>query len=216
MKRKEREHLKEDPFQLFIGGAIDLLKKYKKELLIGFGAALVLVLAIIVIGIVRTGSLAGENTVYSDALTIKNDAALTVDQKIEKMSALKDKGGISASINLFLAALYFEKDDFQKASDTLNDFNSSNPLLKSEKKLLEAEILNASDKKKDALQLLNTMLADPKSQIAKDFILMRMAKIQVKDGQNETAVTNLNKLIDEYPQSYYSYEARNLIKELEK
>jgi TolA-binding protein len=60
------------------------------------------------------------------------------------------------------------------------------------------------------------MLADPKSQIPKDFVLLRMAKIQTKNGQIDTAITNLNKLIDDYPQSYLSSEARTLLRDLEK
>ena len=59
------------------------------------------------------------------------------------------------------------------------------------------------------------MLADPKSEISKDFILLKMAKIQKDTQQTETAVANLNKIIDEYPQSAYIYEARNLLNELE-
>jgi TolA-binding protein len=60
------------------------------------------------------------------------------------------------------------------------------------------------------------MLDDPGSEIAKDFILLKMARVQAKTEQTETAVANLNKIIDEYPRSEYSSEARNLLSELEK
>jgi hypothetical protein len=33
--------------------------------------------------------------------------------------------------------------------------------------------------------------------------------------QEEAAVNNLKKITDEYPQSFYSYEARRLLSELE-
>lgn len=179
-------------------------------------AIVVVILAFVVIGIINTGAISSENRIYSEALTIKNDTALTVDQKIEKLSLMETKSGISSSVKLFLAALYFEKGDVPKAEEVLKNFSTSSDLLKSEKKLMDAEVLNATGKKKEALDLLNNMLADPKSQIGKDFILLRMARIQKKDGQVDTALTNLNKLVEEYPQSYHSYEARNLIKELEK
>jgi hypothetical protein len=43
-----------------------------------------------------------------------------------------------------------------------------------------------------------------------------MAKMQVDMNQKETAVTNLKKLTEDYPRSMFSYEARILLKKLEK
>jgi outer membrane PBP1 activator LpoA protein len=217
MKRKEREHLKEDPFQQFIQKVLEILTRYKKEIFIGLGAAVALVVIVLVIALIRAGSVAKENKIYSDAINIQNNEKLSVDQKIEQLGKLKTKKGISASAKLFLASLHFQKGEIDKAGEVIKGLekNSSN-LISGKKKLLEAEILNASDKTKEALDLLNSMLADPKSQIPKDFVLLRMAKIQTKNGQMDTAITNLNKLIEEYPQSSLSTEARNLLKDLEK
>jgi predicted negative regulator of RcsB-dependent stress response len=217
MKKKERAHLKEDPFQVFIHHVLDIFQQYKKEIILGVTAVLALIIILVAVAWFRTGSVASENRIYSKAISIKNNDTLNVDQKIEELGKLEPKSGVSASVKLFLAALYFEKGDVQKAGETLESFSkSSSDLINSEKKLLEAEILNASKKTQEALNLLNTMLSDPKSQIAKDFILLRMAKIQAKAGQNDAAIDNLNKIIDEYAQSYYSYEARNLLTRLEK
>jgi outer membrane protein assembly factor BamD (BamD/ComL family) len=41
-----------------------------------------------------------------------------------------------------------------------------------------------------------------------------MARVQARTEQTETAVANLNKIIEEYPQSAYSLDARNLLNEL--
>ena len=217
MKKKEREHLKEDPFQHFIQGVLETLKQFKKEILIGLGVVGVLVVVILVVLLVRAGSIAKENRIYSDALLINNNPALSVDQKIEKLSQLKSGDGVSASAKLFLASLYFEKGNIEKATETLNAVpKSSSDLIEGKKKLLHAEILNASGKTKEALDAFNQILANPKSVVPKDFLLLRMAKIQSKDGQKDTAITNLNKLVEDHPQSPYAYEARNLLNELEK
>lgn len=216
MKKKERAHLKEDPFQVFIQKVLDILGKYKREIVIGLAAGAAIVLIILVVVFIKSGSVASENRLYAEALSIKNNDDLGVDQKIEQLSKLDSKSGISSSSKLFLAALYFEKGDLEKSKEVLDDLSSSSKLIDGEKELLEAEILNASDKQQEALGLLNKLLADPKSEVAKDYVLLRMAKIQVKTGQNETAVTNLNKLVDDYPQSYYSYEAKALLSKLGK
>ncbi|MGD2091623.1 MAG: tetratricopeptide repeat protein [Candidatus Aminicenantes bacterium] len=215
MKRKEREHLKEDPFQQFITNALEILRKYKKEILLGVAAAVVVVVILIAVAIIQSYSISSENQLYAQALNIKNDENLSLEQKVQQLGQLESKGGISASIKLLLASLYFEKGDWQKSEEILDNFPTSKiQLLNDQKKLLEADILISSDKQDEALELLNRLLNDPKSKIPKDFILLKMARIQAKTDKTETAVANLNKIIDEYPQSAYNFEARNLLNEL--
>ncbi|MCP5048443.1 MAG: tetratricopeptide repeat protein [bacterium] len=217
MKKKEREHLKEDPFRQFIKNALDALKKYQKQIYIGLGAIVLLALILVIVGIVRSGTVAKENRIYSEALSIQNNADLSTDQKIEKLDQLETRGGISASVTLILAALHFEKGDVKKAGEVLEGFSeSSSSLINNKKKLLEAEVLSASGKKQEALDLLNSLLSDPKAAVPKDFVLLRMAKIQARTGKADTAVTNLNKLIADYPRSSYGTEARNLLGKLDK
>jgi predicted negative regulator of RcsB-dependent stress response len=215
MKRKEREHLKEDPFQQFITQALEILKKFKNEIFLGIAAAVGVVVIIIVVVFIRSYSISAENKLYGQALDIKNDEKLSIEQKVEQLSQLKSKGGISASIKLLLASLYFEKGDIQKSKEILDNFPTSKiKLLNDQKKLMEADLLISSMKQKEALELLNQLLNDPGSEIAKDFILLKMARVQARTEQTETAVANLNKIIDEYPQSAYSFDARNLLNEL--
>ena len=76
--------------------------------------------------------------------------------------------------------------------------------------------MNASGKSKEALDLLFKLFSDSKSEIAKDFILLKMARIQLKTEQQDTAIANLKKLTDEYPQSYYLRDAQALLKKAEK
>ncbi len=216
MKRKEREHLKEDPFQQFITNALEILRKYKKEIFLGVAAAAVVVVILIVIAIIQSYSISVENQLYAKALDIKNDENLSLEQKVEQLGQLESKGGISASINLLLASVYFEKGDLEKSKEVLDRFTTSKiKLLNDQKKLLEADILISAMKQDEALELLNQLLNNPKSEIAKDFILLKMARVQAKTDQTETAVANLNKIIDEYPQSAYSFDAKNLLNELE-
>jgi outer membrane PBP1 activator LpoA protein len=217
MKRKEREHLKEDPFQLFIAKSLEILNKFKKQIFIGLAAAAAVIVIVLAISFFNSLAASAENRLFADAVSIKSDEKLNVDQKIEKLSQFKTKSGISSSIKLFLAALYFEKGDVTKAKEILDSFSSSHiKLLNDQKKLLEADILVASNKISQALDLLNQLLADPKSEITNDYVLIKMARIQAKNEQTATAIANLNKIIAEYPQSIYSYEAKNFLTELEK
>lgn len=216
MKRKEREHLKEDPFQIFIEKVLNLFKKYRKEMIIGVGGAAAIIIIVSLAFFLKSASISGENQIYSEALSIKESETLTIDQKIEQLNHLKNKKGISASITLISAALCFEKGDVEKAREVLDTFKDSKyKLINEQKILLEAEVLSSLGKKTEAVDLLNRVYLDPESKIAKDFLLLKMARIQARSGQTSTAVTNLKKIGDDFPQSPYTRDASTLLSKLE-
>jgi predicted negative regulator of RcsB-dependent stress response len=216
MKKKEREHLKEDPFQQFIQMTLSFLKKYRKLIFIGVGAVVLAVIIIVGMIFIRSLSVKSENRLYTEALNIKSDKELSIDQKIEKLSQLDSKSGISASVKLILASLYFEKGELEKSGEILEKLSKNRyELINDQKKLLEANILIASNKNQEALELLNQLVSAPQTEIAKDFILLTMARIQMRTDQVQPAIANLKRIVEEYPGSYYSYEASNLLKGLE-
>lgn len=217
MKRKERAHLKEDPFQVFIEKVLNFLKEYKKEIYIGVISIAVIIIVISLALFLQSTSISGDNELYSSALSIKESETLSLDRKIEQLGQLKSKKGVSAAIRLMIAGLYFEKGDIEKAKEELDSFKGSkHKLINDQKKLLEAEVLSSLGKKTEAADLLNRVYADKESVIAKDFLLLKMARLQAKTGQTSTAVTNLKKIENEFPRSPYSRDAKALLSQLEK
>lgn len=216
MKKKEREHLKDDPFQRFIEKSLELLQRFKKEIFFGVVALVGIVLIILLIIFLRSGSISSENRLYSEAMAIQNSPTLPLDQKIEQLKRLDSNRGISADIKISLAALYFEKGDLAKTKEILDKFSGSKFRIINDKKIvLEAEMLNATGKEKEALDILYKLYSDPKSEITKDFILLKMARIQVKTGQMDMAAANLKKINEDYPQSIYDQESQALLSEIE-
>lgn len=216
MKKKERAHLKEDPFINLFEKVIDKIRQFKREILFALGICLALGIIILVILFFKSQSIANDNQLYSRALEIKNSTTLDSDQKIKELSQLENRSGISSAIHLFIASLYFENGEFKKAEETLSNFRSSHlKIVNDQKKLLEAEILAASDQEREAIDILNKILSDGKSELAKDFILLKIARIQIRVNQNQSAITQLNKLVSEFPQSVYADEARTLLQNLE-
>lgn len=217
MKRKEREHLKEDPFQEFIEKVLEQLRKYKKPILLGIGAVFVLVVVLVLLNYFRVGSISSDNELYAEALKIEQSTTLKPEEKIEKLNQLDTKRGVSSSIKLTLASLYFEKGEIQKAQEVLAQFPGSRYRIINDKRdLLEAELLNASEKSKEALDKISAMFSDPECLLAKDYLLFRMARIQSKAQQVELAINNLKKLQEEYPSSMYRTDAQNLLNKLKK
>lgn len=211
MKRKEREHLKEDPFANFIQAVIEKFNDFKREILIILGVLVIIVLIIIAVLLLRSGSVAKDNQNFASALEIWKSTTLTSDQKIEELSSLKTDKGISSAITFYLASLYFEKEDYLKAKEALSGYKGSSKLLNDQKKLLDAELLISLKEGKKGLDILHQLLSDTKSEITKDFLLLKIAKINIKDGLDKSAKDNLNRLMNEFPQSIYQQEARVLL-----
>ncbi len=216
MKKKEREHLKEDPFANFIQLVIDKFNEFKREIFIIAGVIVIIALVIIAVLLIRTGSISKDNNNFAAALKIWNSASMTSDQKIEKLSEFKAGKGVSSAITLYLASLYYQKEDYIKAKEVLAEYRGGNKLLNDQKKLLDAELLIALKDGKRGLDTLHQLLSDSKSEISKDYLLLRIAKINIKDGMGKSAKDNLNRLLLEFPQSIYQREAQKLMSGLSK
>ena len=91
MKKKEKERLKEDPFINFIEKIIDFFKKYKREMMIGLVACLLVIVVFVVISILKSQTITQENILYSEALKIKNSDTLNPEDKISQLEELNKK-----------------------------------------------------------------------------------------------------------------------------
>jgi predicted negative regulator of RcsB-dependent stress response len=212
MKRKEKEHLKADPFVHFFEQAVVFFKKNRRLLLIGAGIALLVVIAFFTVFFFTNLSAAAENEVYANAFSIRGNSGMNIDQKIAKLQELKFKKGISSIGPLFIAALYYEKGDLANAEKALQQFSHSRiAIINDQKNTLEAQVLAAGGKSQEALTLLNRMLEDQETQMGKDLIILMMAKIQTKNLRSEEAVSSLKRIISEYPNTPSANEAQTLL-----
>jgi predicted negative regulator of RcsB-dependent stress response len=212
MKRKEKEHLKADPFVHFFEQALTFFKNNRSLLLVGAGITLLLVIVLLTVFFFTNLSAAGENKLYASAYSIRSDTGMSIDQKISKLQELKFKKGISSVGQLFIANLYYEKGDLPNAEKTLQQYSGSRiAIINDQKKILEAQVLAAGGKTQQALNLLNQMLADKRTQMGKELIILMLAKIQTKSLHREEAVSSLKRIISEYPNTPSANEAQNLL-----
>jgi predicted negative regulator of RcsB-dependent stress response len=212
MKRKEKEHLKADPFVNFVEKAIAFLNNNRRLILAGAAIALLLVIALLAVFFFTNLSATGENKLYASAFSIQSSTNMSIDQKISKLQELKFKKGISSVGQLFIAALYYEKGDLPNAEKTLKQYSGSRiAIINDQKKTLEAQVLAAGGKSQEAMNLLQRMLEDKQTQMDKELIIMMLAKIQIKSLRQEEAVSSLKRIISEYPNTPSANEAQTLL-----
>jgi predicted negative regulator of RcsB-dependent stress response len=216
MKKKEKEHLKADPFVHFFEKSWTFYKNNRRRIFLGGGAAALAIIILLAFFLFQNLSSAGENKLYADAFRIQTAADMSVDQKIAKLQEMSFRKGISAAGRLFLAALLYEKGDLAKAETVLTEMpNSSVAMVNDEKHALYARVLAAGGKSSEAEAVLERMLADKETAMAKDLILMQLAKMRIKNRRSDEAAAALKQILSEYPDTPSANEARSLLPTIE-
>ncbi|MCX6556538.1 MAG: tetratricopeptide repeat protein [Candidatus Aminicenantes bacterium] len=212
MKRKEKEHLKADPFVHFFEQALTFFKNNRRPILAGAGIALLLVIILLAILLYSSLSAAGESKLYASAFAIRNDGSLSIEQKIAKLQELKFKNGISGAGRIFIAALYYEKGDLADAEKTLQQCPDSRiPVINDQKQLLSSRLLAAAGKNREAMDLLKRMVEDKKTALNKEVILLLLAKLQANNRLQQEADSTLKRILNEYPNTASAMQAQNLL-----
>jgi predicted negative regulator of RcsB-dependent stress response len=216
MKKKEKDHLKADPFVHFVEKTITFFRNNRRQIIAGAGIAALAVILLLAVFLFKNLSSAGENKIYAEAFRVRNDAKMSVDQKIAKLQEMKFKKGISAAGRLFIAALYYEKGDLAKTEAVLTEMPTSRiAMVNDEKHTLYAQVLAAGGKIAEAEGVLNRMLTDKKTAMAKELILMQLAKMQIKNQRKEEAAAAFKRIMSEYPDTPSAMEAQNLLSTIE-
>jgi predicted negative regulator of RcsB-dependent stress response len=216
MKRKEKEHLKTDPFVHFFEKAVLFYKNNRRFILLGAGVAALVVIILVALLLFRNMGSLGENKTYAEAFRVRTAENMSVDEKIAKLQEMKFKKGISAAGQLFIAALQYEKGDLAKAEATLAAMPKSRvAMINDDKNTLYAQVLVTTGKTAEAEAMLKGMLHEKKTVMAKELILMQLAKMQAMNKQNAEAVASLKQLISEYPDTPSAMEAQTLLAKIE-
>lgn len=114
MKKREKEHLKTDPFIHFFEMAFVFIRNHRRWIVMGAAAVALVVLTLLLLLMFGNLSASGENALYAEAFRVRHDGKITLDQKITALQGMKFKRGISASGHLFLASLHYEKENWPR------------------------------------------------------------------------------------------------------
>jgi len=211
MKRKEREHLKEDPFVEFIEKVLEKIRDYKKQILITTLIIVLLFITIITIVILNNHSTTKQNQVLEKAMIIISKNDLSIDNKIKELQKIEYSSGVAQAIDLQIASLFYEKDDYDNSMKYIEKIDDSNKLLFDQKRLLKAQILYSKGEIQKAIELLNLLLSESESELNKDMLLFKLANYQIKQKLFSKAKLNLTKIINEFPYSFYRQKASELL-----
>ncbi len=216
MKRAEREHLKEDPFELFITRILTLLNHYRKQITIGIITAAVLLVIFLASQFFLRQAEKKDIQLLTEGMTIINSVALNPEQKIDELKKLPlTHKGKSAALYLQLTALHIAVGDRQSARQILDDSPKfSLSLLEDQRHLLNVTLLADEGKVNEAIDLLQRLISNSTGTLNRDLLLFRLGDFQVRAGNTDAAKDNFKRLLEEFPQSMFAYRAQQSLEKL--
>jgi tetratricopeptide (TPR) repeat protein len=215
MKRAERRQLKEDEFVSGITRFLELAKTWERELLIGLGVLVLLVLVFLGITFLKNRGLRAESRVVGEIFSLRAD----LDKKPENLARLEKLAGpgkYARVAYIALAAYWLEKGDLEKAEKNAAAVKASRrDFVAYEAQDLLAQVLV---RKKDfgrALEIYARIEKEKPASYPLDAILFHKAEALELKGDVREALAVFKRLQEEYNQTYYGYEASLKVGRLE-
>ncbi len=215
MKRKERHQLKENEFARLMNEIYSFMFNKRREILIVISGIVILVVIFIGVRLIKAHDLKKESRLLTEILETRE--MLNEDPgKLNALEELAGKGKFSRLAYLELAAYWYEKGDVEKALAYLEKTDRSR---KDELYVkihdLKAQILCVQKDYEQALQIYQKLEEMEIKKFPLDIILFNKAKVLEKKGNIDEALNVFKKIQEEFPQSYYGYEARMIVSRIE-
>ncbi len=215
MKRIERKQLKEDELASGLTKSLRFIKNWTRELVIAAGVIVFLLIVFAVFQLVKAHNLSKENQVISQILSLRSEA----DKKPEnlaKLEKLAGQGKFSRLAYIELATYWFDKNDLAKAQENLGKIgdNLKDMLYYQAQDLLGRVYIRqkAYDK---AIEVYKKIEKDNPKSYPLDAVLYHRAEALEMKGDTAEAVALYKKIREQFPQTYYGYDASQRLSKLE-
>jgi predicted negative regulator of RcsB-dependent stress response len=215
MKKKLKEQLKTDEFAKFMGRVLDFIKSNQKELLAAAGAIVLVVLIIIGIKYIQTVNARKQSAILGEILALEETLAENPDS-LAQLEALGGPGKFERVAFIKSATYSYENGDVARALETINKVPADKKdFIHYQAQDLKAQILIAQKNYPGALQILEAIEQENPSEYALDIILYRKAQVLASQEQTEEAIALYKKIQEDYPGSFFGYEAAQEVLKLE-
>ncbi len=215
MKRVERRQLKGDEFVSGMNRFLELAETWKREVLIGLGVLVLLVLIFLGISFLKNQGLRSESRVVGEIGSLR--AGLDKNPgNLSRLEKLAGPGRYARVAYIALATYWLEKGDLEKAEKNASAVKASRrDFIAYEAQDLLARILV---RKKDfgrALEIYARIEKEKPAAYPLDAVLFHKAEALELKGDVREALAVYKKLQEEFNQTYYGYEASLKVGRLE-
>jgi len=214
MKRKTRHHLKEDQFQKIVSQSVDFIRDHTKEISMAGAGLAIIILVFVVIQVINVQNLKKQNVIL-DQIRILSSEVADKPENLQELENLAGNGRFSRIAYLELAKYWFERDDYAKTQSYLENIKGKKDLFYYQAQDLLAQVfINQNDFDK-AIEIYKTIENENPKNYVLDAVLFHRAESHEKKGETEEALTLFKRVKEEFPQTYYGYDATAKVTELE-
>jgi predicted negative regulator of RcsB-dependent stress response len=215
MKKKVKRQLKTDEFANLINKLIEFLRKNQRELMIG--AAALAFIALVFVGVKyvqgiqaqKQSRLLGQILALEEEL--KDDPA-----KLAELEQLGNGSRFGRLAYVKAAAHNFESGDADRALEALQQVpDSRKDLVFYQAQDLMGQIYFHQKRYDEALAVFEAMERDAPKDYAMDIVLYRKAQVLAARNDIDLAIEAYQKLQEDFPGSYFGYEATREVQKLE-
>jgi predicted negative regulator of RcsB-dependent stress response len=215
MKRIKRKQLKGDEFVTTVNKIVRFVKERTTQLV----ALLVLVLVVVIIfagvRIVKGQNRERQSKLLAQILDLRSGLDSHPENEA-KLEALAGGREFSRMVYLLLANYWVEKGDDAKAKTFLEKMpEDKKDILYYQAQDLLAQILSRQKDYDKAINIYKKIEGENPKVYSLDVILFHRAELHEKKGELAEALILYKRVQDEFPQTYYSLEASQKVRELE-
>jgi tetratricopeptide (TPR) repeat protein len=215
MKKKIKEQLKGDEFVSLVTRAIQVVKSRTKAMLAVVAGICVILLIFLGIKYIQAQSAKRESQTLGKIIQINSE--LNSDPtKLAELEKLGGGGKFSRIAYLKIAAYQFEQEDFDAVLEALGKIPESNKdLTYYQAQDLKAQVFIAQKKYDEALAIYQEIEDQNPKDYSLDVVLFQKAKIIQEMGDPAQALEIFKRIKQDFPQTFYGYEATQEIARLE-
>jgi tetratricopeptide (TPR) repeat protein len=215
MKKVMRKRLKEDEFVSTLTKIFNFGKKRIKELSIGVGAVIVILLVFLIANAIKAQSVKKDSRLLADILEISNQLE-TDPGKLAELEALAGNGKFSRIGYLKLASYWIGQGDEEKAKSYLERMpDSRKDTTYYQGKDMLAQILIGNSEFDKAIAIYQSIEDEAPKDYPLDAVLFNKAEAYEGKGELDSALELYKRVRDEYSQTFYGMDASQKVSELE-
>jgi predicted negative regulator of RcsB-dependent stress response len=215
MKRRIKKQLKEDEFVSGLGRFFEFAKAWRKELTYALVGIVVLAAIWGGIQILKSAQVRKESAVLGEIFALRADLAKN-PQNASKLEAFTGRGKFGRVASIQLASHWIEQGDMAKAKSALAAIPSgTRDFYYYQAQDLKAQIAILQGAFDEAVSILKPIEEAKPKEYALDAVWYRHAEALEKKGDKAEALKLYKKVQDEYPQSYFGYDAGQKVRKLE-
>jgi tetratricopeptide (TPR) repeat protein len=215
MKKVMRKRLKEDEFVSTLTKIFNFGKKRIRELSIGVGAVIVILLVFLIANAIKAQSVKKDSRLLADILEISNQLE-TDPGKLAELEALAGNGKFSRIGYLKLASYWIGQGDGEKAKSYLERIpDNRKDITYYQGKDMLAQIYIGNSEFDKAIAIYQSIEDEAPKDYPLDAVLFNKAEAYEGKGELDSALELYKRVRDDYSQTFYGMEASQKVSELE-